>query len=199
MPRLLFLAVTFVIMLIASAMTPMAHAYLTPDEVIFNDEFLYPPKPSEARERVRLQNARSTAERERIYAELAAERQASSSSAATTNTADAGEASDILEHLSEIVAALQQQGGVSTFQPADESIEDAMTPEERRRERLFERLEARDEEQLHASAWYEFERLHSGAPLAGTGSGTVVVIMVLALAAIWTIRKAAKKGYIEVK
>lgn len=205
MHRLFFLATAFLALLMMSVLTPAAHAYMTPDQVIFSDEFLYPPKPAEARKRVQAQNDAAAAAREAVYADLAAERDAQKTQTAS-NTADASSGSDqdILAHLAAIIEAMQQgDSGTGTPTVAD-GTDSELAPEERRRERLLERLDERDADRLHGAAPYSsyyasVEQFHGGAPLADTGMGTYAAIGLGALAVFWTLRRAAKKGHIKIE
>jgi hypothetical protein len=202
MRRLFLLAAAFMGLLLMSVLSPSAQAYMTPDQVIFDTESFYPPNTRGAQDRVRLQNERGIHARQKVYSELEEQRlkaAASSSSSSSAPATQPADAAAILQNLAAIVGALQQGNGTA-FEPipGSDETEVPMTPEEKRRERMIERLDER-EQSLHGAAWYGEEQLHGGAPLYPTGMGTIVVVALAMGAGVWTLRKAAKGGFVKVE
>lgn len=170
------------IALIASLLAPVsAQAYLEPDEVIFADEFSFPPRPSQARERVEQQNQTSAERRAIVYQQLAEERDAKKAAEQQAQQQSvampADNTDDIAEHLAGLLRALQQGNGHNAapayddveWTPVDASdpladaewtpVDDGQSVEELLEqgnldpatERLLKRLQAKKEEEQWAA------------------------------------------------
>lgn len=220
--------------LIASLLAPVsAQAYLDPEQVIFSDEFVFPPSPSQARDRVLQQNQVSIDRRNAVYADLAAQRDAAKAASsqstqpvATTNGIDT---QSVANQIAALLATLQGNGhqaapsadqiqwtpvdqndplaGVQ-WEPVDQqeapsqSIDDLLQNGnlDPATERLLKRLQAKKEEEQFAARFSGMvEQYHSGAPLADTGAGTYLSVVLIAGAAVWTLRRACRKGIVEVR
>lgn len=135
-----------------------ASAYATPEEVLFQNDFFFPPTNRDADERVRRQEeqrlARFLERQERDLAERNPEPQPS---------------------LEEVLASLAD--AIGSIEKGKE-----LTPDERQDLRLLQRVERRQAPTP--------QNLNSGAPLAPTGAGTVVVVAAMAAAAMWTLKRA---------
>lgn len=170
-----------------------AQAYLTPEEVLSEEDFVAPPPNA--------RNARAAREAQEAEYDARAE-----DAAADEGEPDAGEddwtAGDEEEPPSGTLDDLHGAAGeeeVIDWEPDDTGA----TADERRDERVLERIERTRLEQqgrdpapaiLHGAA--PDETLHGGAPkqppLAGTGPGTVVLLLAGSLAVGFTLRLALK-------
>lgn len=151
-----------------------AHAYLTPEEVLEAEDLVEAPPNARNAEAARAaQEARYDARAEHEGAEA--------------------------EPASGTIDDLHGSADEVLVESIDwEPVGNDLTPEERRDERVLERLErTRLENQgrepapviLHGSA---DEPLHGGAPLAPTGTGTIVLLLAGSLAVGFTLRLALK-------
>lgn len=194
MRRLCLLAAGFIALWLMSVLSPAAFAYMGPEEVIFSEEFLLPPKPRETRARVDAQNDTSTATREAIYADMAetlARQKAKGQASSNTSEETDPELQALIGKLAQIFGELNE-GSLHPSAPEKAAVELSAHEEDRLLQRIRER-------QLQNRAPWSGEVLRSGAPLVDSGSGTVVAIIGLALAGIWTLKRATKKGYIKVE
>lgn len=139
--------------------------YLTPEEVLWEFETLYPPNSRDAAERAKQQAEQSASRREREQEEFFAAQRVQEE----TDTED----------LSETVAALEEA--------IEALLEEEKNPEDRRIDRLLQRVETH-KQVLRIPQ----DPLNSGAPLIGTGLTTTVAILSLLGAGMWTMRKAKK-------
>jgi len=157
-----------------------AQAYLTPEEVLEDGDFVAPPP-----------NARN-AEAARAAQEAEYDRRAAEEAAAL----EVEEKED------------QNLPGDNTIDDLHGSAEDedavdwdpdgsGLTAEDRRDDRVLDRVERQRLDNmgsngvvLHGSAGQE--PLHGGAPLAPTGMGTIITILAIAAATGYTLRKALR-------
>ncbi len=176
-----FLLLALVVTLSVSAPVP-ASAYMTPEEVLEEDDFVTPPPNSRGAKAAR-------AAQEAEYDERAAD-ETTAAEAATDDEEDIL-GSNTLDDLHG--AAENEEEEVVDWQ--DE--EAALSAQERHNERVLERVErsrlddmADNGVILRGSA--PDEPLHGGAPLAPTGMGTVVIILAIAAATGYTLRKVLR-------
>ena len=166
-------------------LAPMqVHAYLEPEDVLYDDSNIYvspPPNARSAADAQRAQQERSAARRAAEWEELFAEEESAeepvhaAAPEEPTDEADQSELEAILEKLNEL-----------------ENAEE--TDASRREQRILERIE---EEQLRRKYGLSGdgevlggnETLHSGAPLSDTGPATVVALLALVAACAWTMWK----------
>ncbi len=153
-----------------------AHAYLTPEEVLEEEDLVAPPPNARGA-------AAARAAQEAEYDARAAEEAATEEDTANDNGVPDGNTIDDLH------------GSADEEEMIDWESDDAgLNAEERRDERVLDRVERnRLDDQgviLHGSA--TDEPLHGGAPLAPTGSGTIVAVLLIAGAIGYTLRKAIK-------
>lgn len=182
----------------AAAMPLTAHAYLTPDEVLYEDDFsarFYEPPPS-AREVDAVAEQQRLNSAQRREAELAALNESEDDE--TTHAAapdeepaeeeNAGGMSD-LDQLLDALERLQEIQGAAPAATATRSSEE---------ERLLQRLKDREEQDTR-DAWLNSiggETLHSGAPLSETGPATVLITLAIAgaIGETWRrVRRAEKR------
>ncbi len=156
-----------------------AEAYLTPEEVLGENDYVAPPP-----------NARgAAAARAAQEAEYDAREEAEREAETETTDEDDEPTSGTLDDL---------HGSAEEEEVIDWEQNDAgATAEERRDERILDRIErtrleqqGRDTVILHGSA--SDEPLHGGAPLAPTGPGAVVLLIAGTLAIGFTLRLALK-------
>ncbi len=221
------------IALLASLLAPFsAQAYLGPDQVIFSDEFAFPPRPSAARERVLQQNQASVDRRTTVYQELAAERDAAKAAAQPeepTEVSSSFDTNTVANQIAALLATLQNGGHAAApsydqiqWTPVDDpsdplagveweevgdtsdgqSMDDLLANGnlDPATERLLKRLQTKKEEEQFAGRYAGMvEQYHSGAPLADTGAGTTISVLLLLAAGAWTILRACRKGMVEVR
>ncbi len=185
---------------LSSAFLPLtAHAYLTPDQVLDDEDYsarFYEPPPSkrEINDVVRKQQEASAARRQAEWD--AAHPEEETHEAAPDEEATNEEPSDI----EDLIKALEQY---NNDQAAAEDTEDdgdsvVLTAGEKRDLRLVERLRDRQmtESDDRYTAWLATQgggkTLHSGAPLTGTGPATVLVTLAIAAAIGETWRRVRK-------
>lgn len=191
---------TIVTLMSVVAMPLTAHAYLTPDDVLYEDDFsarFFEPPPSKRTlsSVVEQQQMRSAQRREAELAALnepepeeeetmhgaAPEEESSGSGGGGGGSGDYDELLDALERLQNM-----QNNAATTTTTRD--AED---------ERLLQRLRDR-EAQENREAWTQAfggETLRSGAPLSETGPATVLVTLLIAgaIGETWRrVRKAEK-------
>lgn len=179
-----------IVSLLSSAIMPLtAHAYLTPDQVLDDEDFsarFYEPPPSkrEIDDVVREQQERSAERREAEWAAAHPEEED-----ATHEAAPDEEMTDEDSDIEDLIKALEQYN--SDQAAADEEVADdsvTLTAGEKRDMRLLERLRGRDAADVIAAQ----ETLHSGAPLTPTGPTTVLVTLAVAAAIGETWRRVRK-------
>jgi hypothetical protein len=166
-----------------AALAPLpAHAYLTPEEVLEDGDFVDAPP-----------NAR-TAEAARAAQEAEYDARAAEEAEAEAEAAD-DEASPDGNTIDDLHGSADDGEEVIDWDPEGSDL----TADERRDERVLERVErnrlddmARNDDGvvLHGSAGEE--PLHGGAPLAHTGSGTIAALLLGAVAVGYTLRKALR-------
>lgn len=156
-----------------------AQAYLTPEEVLENGDFVAPPPNARNAEAAR---AAQEAEYDRRAAEEAAELQKE-------------EEDEDLPGDNTIDDLHGSADGEDAVDWDPDGID--LTAEERRDDRVLDRVERQRLDDmgdngvvLHGSAGQE--QLHGGAPLAPTGMGTIVTILAIAAATGYTLRKALR-------
>jgi hypothetical protein len=179
----------------------LGQQYQDPEQVLFEQLFELPPTKREAGGRAQLQAKRSADRRTAIQEEAFGLHAAASNEPKEEDKAAAEEKShySLEEVLMALIGALK--GGVTPSQDTKEALEtrDLTTPEGRREARIDARVAAY-EHGLRAEVLAEIakeESLHRGAPLADTGAGTVVAV-ILGLGAIgWTLKKATIGGRFE--
>lgn len=153
-----------------------ASAYMTPEEVLTSDEnsrFFEPPPSQRETDAIAEQQASSAAARR------AAEQAAlfgSSSSATAEDDSLHGAAPEIDDE-----TTMDDSSDTSGLSAADQRIL------ERVKDRQLE-LMIQEQAQILASQ----QSLHGGAPLADTGTGTILVVVTLGIAGAWTLWKARK-------
>lgn len=141
-----------------------AAAYLTPEEVLFDDD-IYVDAPPNARNAEAARDAQEAEYRARAEAEQNAQ-----------TSSDDGDL----------------HGAAGMEEPVTDAP-DGLTEEERRNARILERIEqnrAQNGVVLQGNA--HDETLHGGAPLASTGAGTIVTMLALAAAIGLTLRRALR-------
>jgi hypothetical protein len=158
-----------------------AQAYMTPEEVLENGDFVDPPPNARNAEAAR------AAQEAEYDARAAEEAEAEAEQAEEESTPDGNTIDDL-------------HGSADEEEVIDWDPEGSdLTAEERRDERVLDRVERNRLDDmaandggvvLHGSAGQE--PLHGGAPLAPTGAGTVVAILAIAAATGFTIRKALR-------
>lgn len=170
-------------LLLATLVPVPAHAYLTPEEVLEEGDFVEPPP-----------NARGAKAARQAQEATYDERAAAEAANGITDTEAAEEdgpgapGSDTIDDL---------HGSAEEDEVIDWTTSDA-SAQERRDDRVLDRVErnrlddmARGGEViLHGSA--PDEQLHGGAPLAPTGPGTIAAVLAIAAAVGLTLRKALK-------
>lgn len=220
--------------LIASLLLPIsAQAYADPEQVLFSNEFVFPPTPSQARERVLNQNQASIDRRNAVYDQLAQELEAKKAAEAQANqpvaTTSNINTQEVANQIAALLATLQGNGhsaapsyediqwapvdqndplaGVD-WQAVDDGSADGQSINDLidngnldpATERLLRRLQAKkEEEQFMARYAGMVEEYHQGAPLADTGAGTTLSVLLLLGAAAWTFHRACRKGIVEVR
>lgn len=198
--------------LASSILSPLtAHAYLSPEEVLNDEDFsatYYSPPPSN----------RATSEAVKAQQERSAQRRAAEQAALEKEGEDADEEElhgaaddeedtddDSASDLQALIEALQ--GLQDDEQPAEEDNDDAdtaaLTTEELREQRLLERIRQQQLDAARAAqyAWMtggagNGETLHSGAPLTETGPATVLITLIVAgaIGETWRrVRRAERK------
>jgi len=171
---------TLLIILVLATVTPIpAYAYLTPEEVLQNEDFVTPPPNARGAKAAR-------AAQEAQYDARAAEEAAATDAQTGTDTNQAP-ANGTVDDL---------RGSA----PEEETIDwttDTQTAQQRYDERVLQRVErnrlngtAGGEVILHGSA--SDEPLHGGAPLAPTGMGTIVAVLAIVGSVIVTLRLALR-------
>lgn len=167
--------------------------YKDPEEVLFEQLFELPPTRREAGARTQLQAKRSADRRAAIQDDVFGVHAAASAKPALEETATEEKTDYSLEEvLSALVGALKG-GSAPAEDPQEEEVSDLdlTTPEGRREARINARVSAY-EQGLRAEilAEVEKENMHSGAPLAHTGAGTVFAVIVGLGAMAWTLKRA---------
>lgn len=172
---------TLLALLVLTSFAPApAHAYLTPEEVLQNSDFVTPPPNARGAKAAR-------AAQEAQYDARAAEEAATTDTQTGTDTSQAP-ANGTVDDL---------RGSA----PEEETIDwttDTQTAQQRYDERVLQRIErnrldgavAGGEVILHGSAGDE--PLHGGAPLAPTGMGTIAAVLAIAGSVIVTLRLALR-------
>lgn len=139
---------------------PHAHAYVTPEQMFSDDQIFVEPPP----------NARN-AKAARAAQDAQHDAQQSSAVAEPDEENDVPATIDTIDDL---------HGAAE-----DEQTEPTLTADERRDQRILDRID--NNTVLHAAG---SETLHSGAPLADTGMGTIIAMLAGACAIGFTLRKA---------
>lgn len=187
------LLLAIVTLLSVAAMPHTAHAYLEPDDVLYDDDFSLrffdpPPSARETQAIAEQQRLNSARRREEAQAALLAEQEAEKEETHAAapeeggeEEADAGELEALLEALQRLQE--EQDGGANAA--------GTTTAEE---DRLLERLRDREEQEAREAWLHSFggETLHSGAPLTDTGPATVILTLVVAGAIGETWRRVRK-------
>lgn len=150
----------------------VANAYVSPEEVFFYSQ---PPSPREVNSRILEQQAKSA---ERRQAELdkyyGTDEEDTSTETDPEDDATHGSAGDLEDVINSI----------------DDKLDDLQkTDDEKRLDRLLDRLD-----RMQDNANTTGEVLHSGAPLADTGMGTIIGGIVLMVAAVWTMWHAMRQS-----
>lgn len=179
--------------LLASMMLPLsAHAYVSPEEALYDDSYRFfepPPSTRETKERAAAQRETSAERREReLQAAIEESKQAQEPTIAATDDED-----EPLYGAAPTDASSPQLEEI--FQELQELKELQNSPEARAQRRLLERIEqSRLEDDLRSAASLHVpgygEPLRSGAPLADTGPATVIGAVVIGAAGLWTWRRA---------
>lgn len=157
-----------------------AHAYLTPEEVLEEEDYVAPPPNA--------RNAKAARAAQEAEYDARAAREAEENAAVETPDDVDGPGSNTIDDL---------HGSADDWEEIIdwEETGSGLDPEERRNQRVLERVERQRLDDmaagvvLHGSAP---EPLHGGAPLAPTGMGTVVSLLVGAAAIGYTLRKALR-------
>lgn len=195
-PTLLTAAIAAVLLLPGSA-----YAYTPPQDALFDenidDGFLLPPTKREVDARVAEQQRQSAARRAQEQAatygggtveDEEIQEEDDLHGAASDEEDDAGSTTDDPE-LSDVLKSIEQTlSGIR---------EDSQSVENRRRERLLERLEEDGTGTRNAAPDYRYngqEEFHSGAPLAHTGPESWLAGGVLAGAIGWTLWRSRRMG-----
>ncbi|TSC80594.1 MAG: hypothetical protein G01um101425_248 [Candidatus Peregrinibacteria bacterium Gr01-1014_25] len=174
-----------------------AAAYMSPDEVIFSEMLLYPPRRSEARKRAETQMQQSTDMRNATYDQLRTQKDAENTAnepAATEGAATSQE--ELMKQLADILQSLQGGAG---HPAAPGATDDALVEEEGialdpETYRLLQRIQRHQDE---PESPYGGEVLHSGAPLTDTGFGTPVSLLMLTVIGWFVLRRARRNVTVE--
>lgn len=171
-------------------------AYTSPEEVLFSEEWLYPPRPDESKARVQAQARRSRVRREREQEEVFARQHPEPPAAPLgRNSVASTEPASINDLLTQLLLQklLGDEGdGDEENTETAGTVHDTATrwsdlsPETRR---LVQRAEARS---MELRAVSEETVLQSRTPLADTGAGTVAALLALVGVAGWTLWRARK-------
>ncbi len=165
------------ILLLASFAPLPAQAYLTPEEVLEEEDFVDPPPNA------RNAAAARAAQEAEYDARVAAEAEnAANSENPDSNTLDELHGSAEGE---EVIDWTDAEAELSAEERHDERVLDRVE-----RARLDEMAAGGDGVILHGSAGDE--PLHGGAPLAPTGMGTIAAVLAIAAAVGYTLRKALR-------
>ena len=172
---------TLLALLVLTSFAPApAHAYLTPEEVLQNSDFVTPPPNARGAKAAR-------AAQEAQYDARAAEDAAATDAQAGTETDVAAPDNGTVDDLH----------GSATDDEVIDWTADTQTAQQRYDERVLQRIErnrldgaAGGEVILHGSAGDE--PLHGGAPLAPTGMGTIAAVLAIAGSVIVTLRLALR-------
>ncbi len=171
-------------LLVLASFAPLpAQAYLTPEEVLEEEDFVAPPPNARGAKAAR------AAQEAEYEARMAADE--------GITTEEETEEDDGWTPGGDTIDDLH--GSADEEEVIDWDTDDA-SAEERHAARVLDRVErtrldnmARGEEViLHGSAPGEQEQLHGGAPLAPTGMGTIAAVLTVALAVGITLRAALK-------
>ncbi len=167
--------------LLALVMPTMTLAYTSPEEVLSsgNNAQYFNPPPT-ARDALATQQAQQSSDAAVRNAAQAAILPSSAVSSTPTDAAHGAAPTDQSALLQQLMNALGQKSSVST---ADQ--------------RALDRIHQQQyDAQVQADAMMIVAQnggmLHSGAPLSQSGPGTVVSLLVLMLAGVWTFWKARK-------
>lgn len=175
----------FLTLILLASFAPLpAQAYLTPEEVLEEEDFVAPPPNARGAKAARAAQEAEYDERMAADNDITAEEEAEE---------DDGYApgSDTINDLH----GSADEDEVIDWDTDDESADerhDARVLERVERARLDEMARGGGEVILHGSAPGEEDPLHGGAPLAPTGTGTVVAVLAIALSVGVTLRKALK-------
>lgn len=191
--------ISFIVSL-ALLLTPgVAHAYVSPEEVLYSPEFTPPPTSRGAEERVEAQRNAAAAHR---AAQLETLHGAAGSDAnedgITGLDPDFTDIQEILEFLrqqeNDVTPDPTQYGSAPDEEAIPVDEENELTRRERLVERVADRIERNADQaiyqQLHGAA--PMETLHSGAPLSRTGPGLLLVGTALLAGAGLTLRRPGK-------
>lgn len=180
--------ITLQLALSLALMLPMqAHAYLSPEDVLYDDSGIYvapPPNARSAADVQRAQQERSAARRQAEWEALFADQEDEEEPVHAAAPEEPAEE----DEQTQLEAILQKLSELEEAENSDES---------RREERILERIE---EEQLRQRYGLSNggqvlggnEVLHSGAPLSDTGPGLILSLVTLLGASAWTLWKARK-------
>ncbi len=154
-----------------------AHAYITPEELLYEDDFSlrFLDEPPSRRE---IQAAAA-----RQAAESAARREAEQESAFGGSSSSASSITPVID------PADDDLHGAAPVEPTGDST---LTPEELRDQRALERIRdnaAQESYEAQLRALGMDETLHSGAPLSDTGPATWIVSFVVIAAMALTFKK----------
>lgn len=168
-------------LLLAAFVPAPAHAYLTPEEVLQDGDFVEPPPNARGAKAAR--EAQEATYDERASAEAA---KGVTATEAAEEDGPGSPGSDTIDDL---------HGSADTEDVIDWNA-DTATAQERHDERVLERVERNRLDEmatggeviLHGSA--TDEPLHGGAPLAPSGPGTIAAVLAIGAAIGITLRKA---------
>ena len=176
-----------IFLLLLSLLTPSAYAYVLPEDVLLQNnagtEFMAPPTKREMQSVQTQQQLRSA---ERRKAEQDALFPKKETTEPTHGAAPA--AAPAPTEFQMLLEVLSQQLNRQSSAPQTETPDADKTFEELRKERLLQRIEAAEMAVQEETP----DTLHSGAPLADTGPGTVLSLVVLLGIGAWTVYRARK-------
>ncbi len=162
----------------------IAHAYVNPYDVLLSNELLLPSQPRETTDRVDRQQRESAVRREREQEEIFAEQ----------NPIDPDEAT----FLEELENSILDHDAAPILGDDPASVDPEFMMMMRTLERIKEnQAQTKMDAQVRQQAFLLLEEagLHRGAPLnslAPTGAGSVLAILVILFAVVFTIRRARK-------
>ncbi|MDO8649643.1 MAG: hypothetical protein Q7R81_07770 [Candidatus Peregrinibacteria bacterium] len=180
MDRTHILTVSLTLALVAIAV-PQAHAYMTPEQVLLQQEHMYYFPTAEAKT---AREIRAEQEEKRVAKHLQEQEELIAKSREEERVHAAALAGEPTEEEDEEIDDEPQL--VPGAQTPGITLDAAAL-------RLLSRIERIREPNLPA------ETVHSGAPLTPTGPAVVIAIVALVCAGIWTVRRATKleRAYIR--
>jgi hypothetical protein len=172
-------------------------AFQEPEQVLMdqNNQVYWNPPPS-ARDTQSTQAAQASSD-----AALRASEQAaafSSSSAPTMESSSslhgAAGSQPSNDQMQQLINALQKLEGSSASTGSDGNAAAALDPVTQRLLLRIKENQMRGQLDAQSQVLASQQSLHGGAPLAGSGPGTTLSLLVVAIAGVWTVWKARRMG-----